>query len=77
LVAESGISLEQAIPEGGGLGALAFRGDEGHEVRILWRKIEKGLLCGSDAFAAKLGSQAGQSLEYRPLGRSKKNDDDA
>jgi putative transposase len=49
--------------------AWLAEGDEEAELNLVKRNIEKGLPCGSDAFIKKLSTQAGRSLEFRPLGR--------
>jgi putative transposase len=49
--------------------AWLSEGDEDAELGLVRRNIEKGLPCGSDAFVKKLSTQAGRSLEFRPLGR--------
>jgi len=49
--------------------AWLSEGDEKAELSVVKRNIEKGLPCGSDAFIKKLSTQAGRSLEFRPLGR--------
>jgi putative transposase len=47
-------------------------GDSDAEMSILRRNVEKGLPCGSKRFIKKLEKRAGRALEYRPLGRPKR-----
>lgn len=56
--------------------AWLSEGDEGEELQMLRRNVEKGLPCGSEGFVQELGRRAGRLLEYRPQGRPKKTSED-
>jgi putative transposase len=47
-------------------------GDELKDLTELRRNSDKGLPCGSDFFVKKLEKKVGRLLQYRPLGRPKK-----
>ena len=40
---------------------------------MLRRNVEKGLPCGTDKFIQKLETIAGRVLQYRPIGRPRKD----
>ena len=44
-------------------------GDEGHDLSIIRRNIEKGLPCGTEQFIKKLEKLSGRSLRFQPQGR--------
>jgi REP-associated tyrosine transposase len=54
-------------------GWLAER-DEAEELAVIRRNSEKGLPCGTERFVKKLEKKIGRTLQYRPLGRPKKQD---
>lgn len=55
--------------------AWLAEGDDDEALNTVRRNIDKGLPCGSDAFIAQLGQQAGRLLGYRPQGRPAKDQD--
>lgn len=55
--------------------AWLAEGDNDEALNTVRRNIDKGLPCGSDAFIAQLGQQAGRLLGYRPQGRPAKDQD--
>ena len=52
--------------------AWLAEGDETEELTMIRRNIEKGLPCGTEKFIKKLEKRADRILQYRPLGRPKK-----
>lgn len=46
--------------------------DEPEELTVLRRNSDKGLPCGSARFLKRLEQKVGRLLQYRPLGRPKK-----
>jgi putative transposase len=51
-------------------------GNTEYDLSIIRRNIDKGLPCGSDWFIKKLEKQIGRVLEYRPLGRPVKQENE-
>ncbi len=52
--------------------AWLAEGDSEEEMSILRRNVQKGLPCVSRRFLCKLEKRAGRVLEYRPMGRPKR-----
>ncbi len=52
--------------------AWLAEGDSKEEMTILRRNVQKGLPCGSKRFIRKLEKRVGRVLEYRPMGRPKR-----
>ena len=50
--------------------------EEPEKLDILRRNIDKGLPCGQTSFVRKLERLIGRSLEFRPLGRPRKGDNE-
>lgn len=49
-------------------------GDEPEELMVLRRNIDKGLPCGTTRFLKKLEQKLGRLIQFRPLGRPKKQE---
>ncbi len=56
--------------------AWLAEGDPVEELSIIRRNIDKGIPCGSNRFINKLEKQIGRVLEFRPLGRPLKQEND-
>ncbi len=52
------------------------QGNTVDDLLIIRRNIDKGLPCGSDRFIKKFEKQIGRMLEYRPLGRPVKQENE-
>ncbi len=60
----------------GNWSAWLAEGDDDSELSIIRRNVEMGLPCGSEKFIKKLERKAGKILQYRPLGRPRKVEED-
>ncbi len=60
----------------GNLSAWLAGGDPVDDLLIIRHNIEKGLPCGSNRFIQKLEKQIRRVLQYRPLGKPRKLDED-
>ncbi len=59
----------------GNWSAWLAEGDQIEDMSMIRRNIEKGLPCGSDRFIKKLEKRIGRILQYRPVGRPRKERD--
>ncbi len=55
--------------------AWLAEGGASEELEVLRRNVEKGLPCGTEKFIRKLEKIAGRTLQARPPGRPRRNDD--
>jgi putative transposase len=70
------LSWQRQFESIGDWSAWLAEGDEPQRLEILRRNVEKGLPCGSEKFVQKLEKLTGRALQYRPLGRPKKESDE-
>jgi putative transposase len=66
-------SWRRQVESIGDWSAWLGQGDEPGELEILRRNADKGLPCGSQKFIGKLERLTGRVLQYRPLGRPRKD----
>ena len=56
--------------------AWLAEGDDTEKLEVLRRNVEKGLPCGSEKFIRKLEKVTGRSLQFRPRGRPRREEDE-